>query len=53
MGKFDDLTGKIFGYLTVLERAPDRVPFNGKHVTMWRCKWSMDRIVSQPQRRTS
>ena len=37
----EDLTGKRFGYLTVIERAKDRVSYTGtvKHIrTYWLCK---------------
>ena len=34
----DDLTGRVFGKLTVLSRAKDRVSVNGSHSVMWRCK---------------
>lgn len=32
-----DLTGKRFGRLTVLSRAPDRVQNSGRHRVMWNC----------------
>ena len=35
--KFIDLTGKRFGKLTVLGRAPDRIAPSGGHQTMWYC----------------
>lgn len=34
---FIDLTGMIFGYLKVIERAPDHIQPSGNHVLMWRC----------------
>ena len=34
----EDLTGRIFQDLEVLERAPDYVSSSGKHDAMWRCK---------------
>ena len=33
-----DLTGKTFGRLTVIKRAPDRIVPSGQHKTMWWCK---------------
>ena len=33
-----DLTGKVFGKLTVLSRAKDRVSQSGNRSVMWRCK---------------
>ena len=45
MGRFEDLTGKIFGELTVVERAPDYILPSGKHQTMWRCKCSCGKVV--------
>lgn len=35
---FQDLTGKVFGYYTVLHEAPSRIQPNGNHVTMWTCR---------------
>lgn len=40
MGAFQDLTGQVFGRLTVLERGPDKDRDNGKNVVMWSCKCS-------------
>ena len=40
MGRFEDLTGRIFGELTVIERAPDYILPCGKPQTMWKCKCS-------------
>lgn len=40
MGKFEDLTDRTFGRLTVIGRAPDRVLPSGQHKTMWWCKCS-------------
>ena len=34
---FIDLTGQRFGRLTVVERAPDQVLSNGKHIVRWTC----------------
>lgn len=34
----EDLTGKTFGRLTVLEQAEDYVDPRGEHVAMWKCK---------------
>ena len=34
---FKDLTGKKFGRLTVVERAPDHIQSNGRRRIMWRC----------------
>lgn len=38
MGKFQDLTGKRFGRLTVVKRADDYVSPKGRHNTRWLCK---------------
>lgn len=38
MGKFVDLTGQKFGYLTVIKRAEDYVSPKGYHDTQWLCK---------------
>ena len=38
MGKFEDLTDRVFGRLTVIKRAPDRITPSGQHKTMWWCK---------------
>lgn len=35
---FDDLTGRVFGFWTVLYRSTDVVYGNGKHRTAWHCK---------------
>lgn len=40
MGKCKDLTGMIFGRLTVLYRAEDRVGKTGKKSVVWHCKCS-------------
>lgn len=40
MPKFIDLTGKIFGELTVIKRAEDLVLKSGKPRTQWLCKCS-------------
>lgn len=37
MGKIIDLTGKEFGELTVLKRAPDYIMNNGRRKIMWQC----------------
>lgn len=38
LGKAEDLTGKKFGRLTVIERAPDYIqPNNGRKRTQWKC----------------
>lgn len=34
----DDLTGKTFGKLTVIEQAEDHIQPNGVHRPMWKCK---------------
>lgn len=35
----EDLTGKTFGLLTVIEQADDYVaPTSGKHYARWRCQ---------------
>ncbi len=38
MGEFKDLTGRTFGRLTVIKRAPDRIQPSGQHKTMWWCE---------------
>ena len=38
MGTFEDLTGKTFGKLTVLHRAPDYIQPSGQHKRMWHCR---------------
>lgn len=41
MGEFktlEDLTGQVFGRLTVIERAEDYIQPNGKHKPRWRCR---------------
>ena len=40
MGKFVDLTGLVFGRLTVLERVDDYVSPNGHHNACWLCECS-------------
>lgn len=37
MGRFQDLTGMMFGELTVIRRAPDYILPCGKPQTMWEC----------------
>lgn len=36
----EDLTGKVFGMLTVLERAKDKVLKDGRKIPMWKCQCS-------------
>lgn len=38
MGKFQDLTGKRFGQLVVLDRADDHVSKSGYRSTVWKCR---------------
>jgi hypothetical protein len=38
VSRFKDLTGKIFGRLTVIELADKLIKPNNKFVTMWKCK---------------
>lgn len=38
MSRFEDLTGKRFGRLVVIERAEDHIQPNGKHQIQWLCK---------------
>lgn len=38
MGRFIDLTGRRFGFLTVLQRGPDQLNKSGRGRTMWRCR---------------
>ena len=37
MGKFNDLTGRKFGKLTVIRRVEDAVTENGNKFTQWFC----------------
>lgn len=37
MGKFDDLTGRKFNRLLVLERADDKIEFDGRRRVAWLC----------------
>ena len=37
-GKFEDLTGMVFGKLIVLHRAQDYVQPSGQHKRMWHCR---------------
>lgn len=37
MSKFNDLTGKRFGMVTVLSRAPNQVGLHGEQRAMWNC----------------
>ena len=37
MGRFIDLTGKRFGYLTVIKRVDDNVLPSGQSEIMWLC----------------
>lgn len=46
MGKFIDLTGQVFGKLTVLYRDELFINSNGKRRTMWRCKCQCGREKS-------
>lgn len=38
MGKFNDLTGKKFGDLTVIRRLPDYISPKGRHQTVYLCR---------------
>ena len=38
----EDLIGKVFGRLTVIERADDYIYPNGNHSAKWRCRCSCD-----------
>lgn len=33
----EDLTGRVFGRLTVIKQAEDYIQPNGKHLAMWLC----------------
>lgn len=37
MSELKDLTGKRFGKLTVIDRAPSKITPKGQHKTMWNC----------------
>ena len=41
-GKYRDLTGRQFGRLTVIERAPDHVNADGSKRTQWLCRCSCE-----------
>lgn len=43
MGKFIDLTGQVFGELTVIKRGSDYVTPKGHHSVQWLCKCSCGR----------
>ena len=38
MGKLIDLTGQVFGRLTVIKRADDKIYKDGTHRSQWACK---------------
>lgn len=38
----EDLTGKVFGRLTVIEQVEDHIQPNGVHVAMWKCTCCCD-----------
>lgn len=38
MAKAEDLTGREFGFLKVLGRAPDKISKSGRKVKMWECE---------------
>lgn len=38
----DDLTGRTFGRLTVLEQAEDHIQPNGVHRPKWKCQCSCE-----------
>lgn len=38
----DDLTGKVFGRLTVIEQTEDYIKPNGVHCAMWKCRCNND-----------
>lgn len=46
MGRFEDLTGMVFGELTVVKRAPNYILPCGKPQTMWECKCSCGKIFT-------
>lgn len=39
----EDLTGRVFGRLTVLEQAEDKINSRGEHIAMWRCQCSCEK----------
>ena len=45
MGRFEDLTGRRFGELTVISRAPDYILPCGKPQVMWNCKCSCGKDI--------
>lgn len=45
MPKLIDLTGKQFGHLTVVKRAPTRVSSGGQPRTMWHCQCDCGRAA--------
>lgn len=42
--RYEDLTGKVFGRYTVIEKAPSKRKPSGNKVTMWRCRCSCGTI---------
>ncbi len=42
MGRFIDLTGRVFGRLTVIKRDKTKITPNGTYKTMWECKCDCD-----------
>lgn len=38
----EDLTGRVFGRLTVIEQAEDYIKPNGEHYAKWKCRCSCD-----------
>ena len=52
--QFEDLTGKKFGRLTVIERAEDHVTPKGQHQRRWLCKCScgMEKVFYATQLKT-
>ena len=42
-----DLTGMVFGRLTVLQQAEDYIAPNGRHSTQWLCECSTEAIKAR------
>lgn len=46
IGKFEDLTGKVFGNLTVLCRTQDYISPSGAHSVRWKCKCKCGTVLA-------
>ena len=50
MSKLEDLTGKVFGKLTVLWRAPNQVGEAGDERAQWMCRCECGMTAIRPSR---